>query len=192
LHDDAYGDRVSFIQEATTTDVLDEATNNIYAFLKAIDGKDNPNQHRAGSRMPFAHWKSLPMETQTILDTIPDKDKATILGSEKGTSGSNSCGTRPTHAQFHNTSDAKHIAAYLHKLGIEEVPPEMPTDEVPVEDIPPNTDKHWFDEIQILKWHSLITLEVVWATKWWPHCVFAFILCHTHECDACLSVLWRM
>jgi hypothetical protein len=34
-HDDAYGDLVRFVQ--ATTDVLDEATNDIYAFLEAID-----------------------------------------------------------------------------------------------------------------------------------------------------------
>jgi hypothetical protein len=40
-------------------------------------------------------------------------------------------------------SDAECIALYLLELVIEEVPPETPTDEVPVEDIPPDTDKHW-------------------------------------------------
>jgi hypothetical protein len=26
------------------------------------------------------------------------------------------------------------------------------------------------------KWHSPISLEVTWATKWWPHRVFTFLL----------------
>jgi hypothetical protein len=44
------------------------------------------NQHPAGSHMPFGHWKSLPPETQAIWDTIPDKNKATILGTVRGPS----------------------------------------------------------------------------------------------------------
>jgi hypothetical protein len=98
------------------------------------------NQHPPGSRMPFGCWKSLPQETQAIWDTIPDKDKATILGSGKGNTGSYSRGTRPTRAQSNRMSDAERLAAYLHELGIEEVPPETPANEVPIEDIPPDTD----------------------------------------------------
>jgi len=38
--------------------------------------------------------------------------------------------------------DADRIATYIHKLDIEEVPPETPTDEVPVEDTPPDSMDH--------------------------------------------------
>jgi hypothetical protein len=96
-------------------DVLDEAIDDIYILFEAIDGENVTDQHPAGSRIPFAHWKSLPPETQSIWDTIPDKDKT-------------------------STSDAERIAAYLHELGIEDVSPETPTDEVLVEDITPDHD----------------------------------------------------
>jgi hypothetical protein len=51
---DAHEDLVAFIQ--SITDILDEATNNIYAFLEAFDGGN----------------VSLPTETHSLWDTDPD------------------------------------------------------------------------------------------------------------------------
>jgi hypothetical protein len=62
--------------------------------------------------MPFAQWKSLPPKAFSLWDTIPD---------------------------------AERIPGYLHELGSEEIadvsPATTPTDEVSVEDIPPDPDE---------------------------------------------------
>ena len=83
------------------------------------------NQHAPGSRMPFPRWKSLSPETQGIWDTIPDHEKATILGGPNGYSAmAPRGGTRPSRAQnSHSIRDAPHIAAYLHELGLQDAPP---------------------------------------------------------------------
>jgi hypothetical protein len=132
-----------------THDIIDNYNDSV---IEAFDGECNidigintiqanaTNQHPPGSRMPFTRWKGLPPETLAIWATIPEKDKATILGTGKSTLGSSSRNMRPARAQSHHLSDADRIAAYLHKLGIDETPQETPGDEVPVEDIPPDTD----------------------------------------------------
>ena len=48
--------------------------------IDVIQAHLSNQQHAPGSRMPFPRWKSLSPDTQSIWDTIPDSDKALILG----------------------------------------------------------------------------------------------------------------
>jgi hypothetical protein len=59
----------------TTDEVYDIDTD-----IDIIQAHVSNQQHAPGSRMPFPHWKSLSPNTQAIWDTIPDSDKALILG----------------------------------------------------------------------------------------------------------------
>ena len=78
--------------------------------------------HLPGSRMPFPCWQSLSDGAKTIWDTLPDSDKALILGNgttppTRRTPPGNHPG-HPSHAQNVHSIDAAIVAAYLHEFGI--------------------------------------------------------------------------
>jgi hypothetical protein len=81
------------------------------------------NQHAPGSRMmPFTRWQSLPQEMKDVWDSIPDTDKALILGNGSGTQAMathGQCPARPIRATNFHGIDTATLVAYLHDVGID-------------------------------------------------------------------------
>jgi hypothetical protein len=64
----------------SVSDTTDEVYYDIDTDIDIIQAHVSNQQHAPGSRMPFPRWKSLSPDMQAIWDTIPDSDKALILG----------------------------------------------------------------------------------------------------------------
>ena len=64
----------------SVSDTTDEVYYDIDTDIDIIQAHVSNQQRAPGSRMPFPRWKSLSPDTQAIWDTIPDSDKALILG----------------------------------------------------------------------------------------------------------------
>jgi hypothetical protein len=58
----------------TVDDVYDIDTD-----IDVIQANVSNQQHAPGSQMPFPHWKSLSLDTQSIWDTISDSDKRPLF-----------------------------------------------------------------------------------------------------------------
>ena len=77
--------------------------------------------HAPGSRMPFTRWQSLSEGSKAIWDTLPDSDKALILGNNAAAPARTSPGNRPgrpPRAQNVHSVDAALVAACLHEMGL--------------------------------------------------------------------------
>jgi hypothetical protein len=108
--------------EHEDTNIL-EPVDGIYDIDLAVDTLQAfATDHAPGSRMPFARWQSLSDATKDIWDTLPDPDKAKILGNVATSPARTSPGTRPgrpPRGQSVNHVDAALVAAYLHEFGID-------------------------------------------------------------------------
>lgn len=73
--------------------------------------------------MPFPHWQSLSPESQAIWDTLPDDDKALILGARDAPCARPSHGMNPTHVQnTHELMEPSLLETHLHGLVFSDPP----------------------------------------------------------------------